>query len=305
MGKLKSIDESSVDDSIPEIIYIMGTGRSGTTILEVLLSNNPGICGVGEVNYIFEHCLRNNVTCSCGKPSLECMFWKRINQRCNWAKSKLQLIIDVFRSIEWHTNFPLIYLNLVPKKKMRLYSDVNRRLFHAIQSISGQMVIVDSSKYAGRALALSRIFSSRLRVLCVTRSPQGLLKAFQNKNTQEQKPKSLMGTLAYYVYVLICCRLVANRIGQNAYQIRYDDLVADPMGTLKSIENWSGLDLSEARAKISRGDLFEIGHIVTGNRLRRKWKVRFQPDLGHRPISGFCERAVFSIMNLACLILRF
>ena len=35
------------------LLYIMGTGRSATTILEIILTNNPKITGVGEVTHIF------------------------------------------------------------------------------------------------------------------------------------------------------------------------------------------------------------------------------------------------------------
>jgi hypothetical protein len=290
---------------IPEVIYIMGTARSGTTILEVLLKSNQDVFGVGEATYIFKDCFRDNVVCGCKKYSLKCSFWGKVQQNFDWKQYKLSEIIDLFRNIEWHHNFFLLFLNLVPKRKMRLYKEFNLRLFNAIQATSGKKIIIDSSKYAGRALALSNIFPGKIKVLCMTRSPRGLLKAFQNKDTREQEPKSLLGTLLYYFYVLLSCRLVSLRTGGGLFQIKYDDLASRPAATLKAIENWSGLDLSQAKAMIDQDEFFEIGHIVTGNRLRLKGKIRFQPSLRIQSASGYSEKATLWIMNLVRLILRF
>ena len=40
-------------NSIPDILYIMGPGRSGTTVLHILLANNPGFFGMGEITHVF------------------------------------------------------------------------------------------------------------------------------------------------------------------------------------------------------------------------------------------------------------
>ena len=283
----------------------MGTARSGTTILEILFSNNHDILGVGELTHILRDGFLRDVKCSCGKPTSQCSLWWAVRQKCIWQQDKLPSFINLFHSIEWHSKFLLLALNLVSKETLGVYRDINQQLFQALESVSGNSIIVDSSKYAGRALALSKLFPGRVKILCVTRLPQELLNAFQNKKTLEQKPKNLIGILAYYVYVLICCRIVSMCVGRNVYQIRYDDLVADPIGVIKGIESWSGLALSRALSKISQGDFFEVGHIITGNRLRWKRRVRFQPNSSPKPVSGFRARFTLCIMNVFRFILRF
>ena len=34
----------------PKVIYIMGCGRSGTTILDIILGNHSGFLSLGELN---------------------------------------------------------------------------------------------------------------------------------------------------------------------------------------------------------------------------------------------------------------
>ena len=294
-----------VEENIPEIIYLMGTGRSGTTILEVLLVNNPGIFGIGEASYIFKDGFLANEECSCGDSALRCSFWKRVYQKLNLPNSELLTISNLIKEIEWHSGFPKLFMNFVSPPKMSYYRDVIQRLFEAIKEVSGQNIVVDSSKYAGRDFALSRIFPGKVKTICVTRSPYGLLKAFQKKDAGEQKPKSLLATLIYDTYVLLCCRLVSFRTKNRICHIRYDDLIVDYVGTLKKIEEGLSLDLSAVKEKIKRQDFLEVGHIVTGNRLRKKGRVRFEPRREGRDLKDFSEKITVMIMNCIHFLLGF
>ena len=294
-----------VEEKIPEIIYLMGTGRSGTTILEVLLVNNPGIFGIGEASYIFKDGFLANEECSCGDSALRCSFWKKVYQKLNLPNSELLTISNLIKEIEWHSGFPKLFTNFVSPKKMSDYHGVIQRFFEAIKEASGQNIVVDSSKYAGRALALSRIFPGKVKIICVTRSPYGLLKAFQKNDAGEQKPKSLLATLIYDTYVLLCCRLVLLRTKNKTCHIRYDDLVVDYAGTLKKIEKGLSLDLSAVKDKIKRQDFLEVGHIVTGNRLRKKGSVRFEPRQKRTELKSFGEKITAMIMNCIHFLLGF
>ncbi len=296
---------NTVGHQFPKILYLMGTGRSGTTILEILLSNNPGIFGSGEITYIFKDGFLNNEICSCGNHALDCSFWKNVYQRCNWKRTELTSINSLFREIEWHTGFPKLFLNLIPPKKMSRYRDLNQKLFEAVQTASGQNIIIDSSKYAGRGLALSSLFPEKVKILCLTRSPRGLLQAFQKEAAEEQKPKGLIATFLYDTYVLFCCRLVAIRTRQKICHIRYDDLMDDYVGVLYKIKNRLGLNFSAVQEKIEYHNLLDVGHIVTGNRLRKKGKVKFKPEQTAKSLIGFPEKIVVLIMNCVHFLLGF
>ena len=68
----------AVGRDAPRLIYVMGTARSGTTILEILLGNNPGIANLGEVSHIFAHGFIRNDDCACGHPARECPVWGEV-----------------------------------------------------------------------------------------------------------------------------------------------------------------------------------------------------------------------------------
>lgn len=253
----------------------MGTGRSGTTILEILLANNPGITGVGELKHIFRDGFLRDLPCACGRSGRQCELWSAVLQATGWNRSDWREIGQAIEKFESHQRFPLVWAGVGTASAR--YGQASEALFNAIGVAQHSEVIVDSSKYAGRALMLARLFPDRVKVLCITRSASGLLQAFARKDDKEQRPKSSLAAAAYYLYVLACMRCVRARLKQRCFAIRFEDLNRDPAATLDAIEAWSGYSLGKARAGVAAGDWFDVGHIVTGNRLRRQGRVKFDP----------------------------
>jgi hypothetical protein len=281
----------------PDILYIMGFGRSGTTILEVILSVNPGIFGAGELTHILRDGFRDAAVCACGEPACTCPVWSRVGNRVGRKPETLAAGIETLRRFEAHERFPLVAAGLFDSTAARQYRRINDQLFESLGEISGAQVVVDSSKYAGRALMLARCFPHRVRVICLTRSPGGLMHSFRKPHRQEQRQKSVVGTLAYYMYVFACLRVASLRL-PNVLHVAYEELTADPVGTLERIEQWSGYDLSRAREKLRAGEFFQVGHIVTGNRLRKQGRVRFCPTAGSGRVHGLVARLAVGVMTM-------
>ena len=179
------------------------------------------------------------------------------------------------------------------------YEECSRELFSNVARVRGCRVIVDSSKFAGRALLLSRSMPQHVKVLCITRSAAGLLKAFSKPNEGEQRPKGALAASAYYLYVLACMRLVKWRLKHRCFAIRFEELNRDPGAVLTQIEAWSGYSLATARERIAAGQPFDVGHIVTGNRLRKKGKVKFEPSSsGGGKLNSALSRALAPLLEM-------
>ena len=287
-------------NKLPQILYVMGTGRSGTTIMDILLSDNPRFLGAGEITHVFQDGIIDQKLCSCGQTMADCMVWGRVFTEMG-TETPADMV-KLMRSMEAHITFPLVALRLLKRKKQQLYASINRRLFCRLAD-SDFDVVIDSSKYAGRGLLLARFFPQNVRVICVTRSPAGLINSFQKQDT-EQPPKSLIATFAYYLYALACfsyCRLF---LGKNFIPVKYEDMVSDPIGVLERIENRSGLDCSRSKDCLRNDDDLQVGHIITGNRIRKQGKVKFQKG-GSVPVLAGPARLVAGVMNIYGRILRF
>jgi hypothetical protein len=284
-----SVRQQSIAPSHPHILYIMGTGRSGTTILEILLANNQGMTGVGEIKHIFRDGFIRGQPCACGRSARECDLWSQVLKKTGWNHQQCVELGRTIERLESHERFPWTLAGLVSNADVEIYRRATEALFSSVAATAHAELIVDSSKYAGRALMLARLFPDSVKVLCITRSADGIIAAFQKQNDGEQRPKPPIAVAAYYLYVLLCMRLVRGRLKERAFSIRFEDLNRDPVAVLRSIEDWSGYALATARAKLAASEAFDAGHIVTGNRIRKKGSVRFEPSAakvnGQRPFA--------------------
>jgi len=61
-----------------KVIYIVGEGRSGSTLLERILGQHPDIFATGELQYIWNRSFIENQLCSCGKAFYDCEVWEGI-----------------------------------------------------------------------------------------------------------------------------------------------------------------------------------------------------------------------------------
>ena len=132
----------------------MGAGRSGTTAFATFLGNNKNIQNIGEMHQFFE-CLDENKECSCGKLLNECEFWKNKidnpNQEYSTDSRKLS------EKMESHSSIAKHLLSLFPKKELAHYKDLHEQLLSLILAESEKSILLDSSKYIGRALALNNL----------------------------------------------------------------------------------------------------------------------------------------------------
>lgn len=302
---MQDVTARSSAQDLPDVLYIMGTGRSGTTILEILLANNEGFAGVGEVKHIFRDGFIADHQCSCGRSTHTCEMWSSVMRTAKWTPADIAHLADTVKKLESHQHFPLLWAGFGSRKAKHEYFVATRSLFRSVGQARQCEVVVDSSKFAGRALLLAEAFPERIKVLCITRSAEGLIKAFAKQNETEQKPKGALAAAAYYLYVLLCMRLVKARLGKRCFAIRFEDLNRDPQSVLAAIEEWSGYSLRTTRTRIDAREVFEVGHIVTGNRLRKKGRVKFEPSTGGSKTNNVLTRILAPALELYRRVLGF
>lgn len=277
-----------------KLIYIMGAGRSGTTILEVLLANNPGIIGVGELTHIFRDGFLGNELCACGNTFNDCHFWSKICNEFTWDKVEINQSLNLFESASSHLRFPLNALNAFGKRKQKSYHIVNKELLESIAKTMRASTIVDSSKYAGRALALARMQLESIYILSMTRSPAGILQSFR-KPLLEQPPKPALAAMIYYCYTLLCARIVIWLLGNKVLRISYEELCRSPVATLRKIEKHCEIDLSNSLSCLELDCDFSVGHLISGNRLRMQRTVKFKCNSPGKETSTFERMLILSM----------
>jgi len=292
-------------EALPQVLYIMGTARSGSTILDIMLGHGEHCVATGELALIVQDGFIENKKCSCGQHFDACRFWSRIREEIDLSPSELAEWAAIQRKFDWHSGFFFNLMTAFRQQEKILYQRYNSALLLAIQHISHRKVIVDSSKYSGRALALSRIPGINLRVICLTRSPEGILSSFKKTNCDEQLPKSTLGSMVYYCAVLTMLRISCWVLPQTVLQIKYEELLSNPEKTLKKIERSSNINLKKVKQKIHQNTDFNTGHIVTGNRLRHQEKVQFQAVNALPTGLGWTSRTSIGLMRAWQRVMRF
>ncbi|RMD65221.1 hypothetical protein D6833_03275 [Candidatus Parcubacteria bacterium] len=280
------------------VLYIMGTARSGSTILEILLAHGKGCVGAGELTAIVQDGFLEDKPCSCGAPFSRCRFWGEVVGKLALTRKELLEWAQLQRRVEWHTGFLRQWLGLLSRSDWQRYCHYNLRLLQALQEVSGAGVIVDSSKYAGRALALAGMPEVDLAVVCLTRSPEGLMASFQKPNREEQHPKNPWQVFRYYAFVMFSLRIVLKRLKERAMTLSYEEFLAEPEAALAAIGQRFGIAMDDVARKIRHHESFDVGHLITGNRLRKKGRVRVSTGMEDR-VQGVGRMQII-LMKIFC-----
>ena len=155
----------------PTVTYILGAGRSGSTVLERLLASAPGVVAVGEMATLWRRPLAQ-LTCSCGAPAPECWFWSEIRAKAGLTEAALTRLARLERGVVRHRLLirdALCGARWSDREEAREFGAIQADLFTAIAEATGASRIIDSSKAAPRAWALSEMIG--VSILHLRRNP--------------------------------------------------------------------------------------------------------------------------------------
>lgn len=264
-------------ESTIKIIYVAGNGHSGSTILAMLLANDPScFCG-GELTFITRPGISDEY-CSCGVTIGNCKMWRRI--MASWESSReidLERYSELRLRFERNRTLPLLMLNVLrPGKDFLDYCKATQSLFESIAEVSGATTIIDSSKGAARILILKRF--SKLGVIHLCRNFTGVL----NSN-RRFTPKNIVKGYETDLHPVSPGRTLFNWLSNNLLvslfsvsvpkcRIHYRQLVNGQIGDLCDL----GCDIST-----SPDESFSADHMLAGNGLRLR-TIKLDATLGFR-----------------------
>jgi len=226
-----------------KVLYIVGVGRSGSTLLERMLGAIPAAVNAGELNAIFSRVASQDQRCGCGEPFSVCPFWTAVGNEAfgGWASVTARMSHLQPRLIR-QRHVPRMLTGIASSAyrcELDEYVDVHRRLYESIAKVSGAELVVDASKSTAQLFALRRIPGLDLRVLNLVRDSRGVANSWNKSGIA--KPQSgdgaLMGTYSphrlavLWAFIQLECAMLRAAAPHSA-RIRYEDLVAGPRPTL-------------------------------------------------------------------------
>lgn len=264
-----------------EVLFLGGMGRSGTTLVERLLAELPGVCGLGEVVHLWQRDIRDDERCGCGTRFSGCAFWTAVGEHAfgGWRNLDVRRVLQLRDTVERTRHIPRLAAAALPPRQRRAveeYAGYYAAVYSAAAEVSGARVLVDSSKHGALAHCLRWSPDIDLRVVQVVRDARAVAYSWTRTVTRPESD----GRAAMTRYSPGRCALIWNaqnaaigllsRRGVPVHRMRYEDFVAEPRAALGALGAFAGLAVTEADLGFlgpGRADLGP-GHSAAGNPMR-------------------------------------
>jgi hypothetical protein len=285
-------------DSRLTVVYIAGTGRSGSTLLDQLLGDYLGAFSCGELNNILKAINSAGEYCSCGKLAGQCGFWSEVV--ADWRAAVPEFSETEYTALQ--NRFERIRSLVTPwagrtpaRESFQRYSIYTQALFAAIARHSGASIIVDSTKGPARALSLSKIPEIDLHMLHLVRDVRGVVNSWLQscRLAQQQGTRGRVGfsdnvrPAVAWAIVNYFCERVQRRLPGDGLLVRYEDYSANPESAVDEIASVLGMQSAMRDTGCNGGERHV--HQIAGNDMRLRpvthiatdqaWHVRIAPAM--------------------------
>lgn len=257
---------------MPAIVYILGVGHSGSTLLDLLLGSHSRTFSVGELIALSStgkpgrHARILAEPCDCGASSkCACPFWGEVDHRLQREHA------SSLRDIDLEPADPAAF------------AAANRAIYDAIAAQSGREFIIESSKRASR---FERLVAAGfdVRPIHIVREPHGVIASNLRKGHDWFAQCRNYSRKAHRTR-----RLLA---GREFMRVRYETLATQPEQTIRAVMDWLGLAFEPGQLRWSR----TVHHHLAGNRMRltgddtirfdQRWKTEL--SAGQRALISLC-----------------
>jgi hypothetical protein len=270
------------------IIYILGDGRSGSTLLECIINNDENIISVGECFCFWDRFYRDETLCGCGEQIAHCTFWRAVHERL-LVKLKdydPQQIKAAIKEILRPKNFSQIQAG---RLDVDFLLKVIREFYLSLAEVSGKDVIVDSSKWPSWAKLLTMIPDFDVRLVHLERNLPDVAASWKKeKRLPEFTRSNVYMPIKSNISILrswLSMKYHSGKLNKAQYFfLRYEDLCDQPKDSLKRLHLF--LELHQADPL-----RYKPNHAIAGNPMRTygEGTIDIQPVAKSKPktISSF------------------
>ena len=302
-----------------KVIFIHGSGRCGSTLLEKLIGNINGLFPIGELGRFWEKAILGGILCNCKKPALECSFWSNVikegvekggeDYRKEMSNTEKKVIKICF--------FPFLVLPSMESedysKKVNEYVKYLTRIYSSISKFSKNKIIIDSSKNIMYMKILSTLPQIELYVINLIRDSRAVVYSWQRKKFH---PDDIRGEK----YMLKWNILPASRRWLQEYALfpyikrrcktyttlRYEDLIANPKKELSRVMDELGFNITKKDLSFIKEDKtvkFKQFHTIWGNPMKfQKGPIKLKLDDEWKTKMPWYKKAIVTALTFPLLL---
>jgi hypothetical protein len=259
------------------VVYLVGTPRSGSTLLTSLLGQQPGWFAAGEIRLMWREL--DTRRCGCGELATTCPVWSRVIDRVADTYGEPHHVADLMLATTRMASLPRIAraddLRGVSTEARR-YAAVLRATYEAVVEVTGADVVVDSSKSVSEASLLRLTPGVDAYVAHTVRDPRAVAHSWRRAVARGATGTPDLPTWSIalrWVLTNTAAEVTLRGYRGRAGRVRYEDLAVDPHGQVAGI-----VSLVPAATTHADEAGAAAGHIVAGNQLRRQATVVVRED---------------------------
>lgn len=293
-------------DNCKKLAYIGGTGRSGSTLLDLLLGNHSLITSVGEVHRLNCYARENIEPCTCGLPVAECPYWRRIEGRMRgilgWTAERRPLLetemmvrVDaISRTASWLQKAALVGAPpFLARKVSRAVASIHHEAmnislqwYDAICAESGSEVLIDSTKDTRRMKLLFLTAPEKFRLIYLVRDGRAVTASEIRRNGVSMEQAASRWASRHQQNRFACSWIPSSSI----FHVRYEELCSDTENILRKLAQFLGVPHEPAMLKLDK----VASHNIGGNPMRfRKEEATIKLDEQWREQLTASELQVF------------
>jgi hypothetical protein len=271
----------SVDPSAPTVVFIMGSGRSGTTLLGSILGEQTGAFNAGELSYLWERGILEPRGCGCGRDPLECPVWAPVIQQISDggdARALAQRMVALRPAMRLRNTRRILRGAQLSKVQAQhglplprsfddtvaTYGGALTAVYRALSETTGAKVIIDTSKHPPDAALVGRLTGIRPYFVQLVRDPRAVAHSWRRRKEGIARRKVPLAA-ADWLITNAAADAVRARHRSSSLLIRYEDLMDEPAGHVAAATELAGISAAHNPFIDERTVALSPNHTVSGN----------------------------------------
>jgi hypothetical protein len=279
--------------STPQYIYIVGRGRSGSTLVELILNGHPEMAAMGELEKLSLQFARDENAiypglCSCGSRPMECSYWNTIandiksdfnvdivknpfdfrvsdvgweedfgiKSPLDWISRKFQRLLRIIA----YNNLPNGFLKNLFTYKGKIWANNRFYIGKKFAKLQNAKFVVDASKDRLGMRDLYDYGNGNVKIIFLTRDVFGNVWS----SIKNEKRDVESATHQWVKDQNRMLKLLEN-VNKNDYlHVKYESICTNTEDECRRICDFLGIEYSDLMLRFDK----ESRHTIGGNKIR-------------------------------------